>query len=79
MDAPACRAGVLAALAQVHQDAGRTLDPQAPLELDSLMVVALVDALENRFPIQLRAQDVTPQALASVDAVTALVLLRLGA
>ena len=73
MDEAACRAGVLAALQDVHRDAGVLLSTPEALHLDSLMVVALVDALETRFDIHLQARDVTPQALASLTSISALV------
>lgn len=51
---------VRAALAEVFGQVGRPVPVLGqPLDLDSLMVVALVDALEAGLPVRLRPQDVT--------------------
>ena len=55
------------ALQEVLAAAGRVLPAaaDAALQLDSLMVVALVDALETQLPVRLRPQDVTATHFAS--------------
>ncbi len=47
-------------------------DGQGNVSLDSLAVVALVDALEQGLDIRLRPEDLTADALASVASVTLL-------
>ena len=48
-------------------------DLEAPLELDSMRVVELVETLEQRFDIRMRPRDVTPQHFGSVRALVKLV------
>jgi hypothetical protein len=67
------------AVADVLAENGQALPPGGgPLNLDSLLVVALVDALETRLPVRLRPQDVTAAHFASLASLTALCRSRQG-
>jgi len=65
------------------QDRADALDGATPLmgsmpELDSLAVVELVLALEDRFGITIEGEDVTAEAFETLASLTALVEERLG-
>lgn len=48
-------------------------DPAAPLEMDSLTTVMLVEALEDELGIRVTARDVIPENFASLAALAAYV------
>jgi acyl carrier protein len=53
----------------VVEDYAEIADDAAPLELDSLSLVQLVEALEDTLDFVARAADMTPAHFASVDAI----------
>lgn len=70
---------VTRAVAAVLADAGRPLPTENDaLDLDSLMVVALVDVLETQLPLRLRPQDVTASHFATTRTLTRLCAGRLA-
>ncbi len=54
-------------------------DPHAPLDLESLVVVQLVEALEERFDFTARAAELIPENLATLAALGAWVARRTAA
>jgi acyl carrier protein len=44
-------------------------DDDAPLAIDSLTLVTLIEALEDRFDVRVAARDVLPAHFASVSAI----------
>lgn len=46
-------------------------DDNAPLDIDSLTLVQLVEALEDKFAIRVAARDVVPGNFGSIAAITA--------
>lgn len=48
-------------------------DDGSPLELDSLTVVVLIEALEDRFEIRVAPREVTPERFASIAALAAFI------
>lgn len=65
---------VWALVATVLEDQGQAMvaQPDQPLPLDSLQVVALVDILEVKLDIRLRPTDVTGDNFANVNALVRL-------
>ena len=53
-----------------------TDDDDAPLELDSLTLVMIVEALEDRFTIRVPAREVVPANFATLAAIAAFVRAR---
>ncbi len=53
-------------------------DDAAPLELDSLTLVTIVEALEDRFALRIQAREVVPANFASLAAIAAFVRARRG-
>jgi len=51
-------------------------DDAAPLDLDSLTLVTIVEALEDRFAIRILAREVVPANFATLAAVAAFVRAR---
>lgn len=49
---------------------------ETPLELDSLAVVQVVEAIEDRFAIRIAPRDVTPAHFATLESLVALVSAR---
>lgn len=67
------RALVLAILDDVTHGRPPPASDDEPLELDSFMVVSLVEELEVRFGFRVSADEVLPANLATLDAVVAFV------
>jgi acyl carrier protein len=51
-------------------------DDSAPIELDSLTLVTIVEALEDEFGIRVQARDVVPSNFATLAAIVAFVRAR---
>jgi len=64
--------------ALVAEHATVSPDDAAPLELDSLTLVTIVEALEDRFDLRVQAREVVPANFASLAAIAAFVRARRG-
>lgn len=62
--------------ALIAEHAEVTADDDAPLAIDSLTLVTIVEALEDKFAIRVAARDVVPASFGSIAAITAYVASR---